>query len=133
MLSPATLEYGASIHAYRCGLTFRPDSLFGGIHPYNCDDQAPRGCFFNPDRPEALAKRKFIIRGGKMTEKTVTIPNISCGHCVATIKRELGELPGVESVDGDQQTRKVTIRWQEPATWETIVETLKEIEYPPEE
>ena len=31
--------------------------------------------------------------------KTITyhIPAISCGHCVHTIKMELGELPGIQS------------------------------------
>jgi copper chaperone len=67
-----------------------------------------------------------------MTEKTVTIPKISCGHCVATIKRELGELPGVTVVDADPETKQVTINWQDPATWETIRATLEEIGYPPQ-
>ena len=39
-------------------------------------------------------------------EKTVSEPNISCGHCVKTIERELGELPGVESVAAEAEGRK---------------------------
>jgi len=68
-----------------------------------------------------------------MTGKTITIPKISCGHCVATIKRELGDLPGVTVVDASPDTKQVTISWQEPAAWETIVETLEEIGYPPQD
>jgi copper chaperone CopZ len=37
-------------------------------------------------------------------EKTVQIPSISCGHCLMTIKREVAELEGVKSVEGDHQT-----------------------------
>ncbi len=65
-----------------------------------------------------------------MTEKKVHIPAISCGHCVMTIKREVGELAGVSSVEGDQNTKDVTIAWDDPATWEKIAATLDEIGYP---
>ncbi|MGD8600775.1 MAG: cation transporter, partial [Gemmatimonadota bacterium] len=33
-----------------------------------------------------------------MSTKTVNVPNISCGHCVMTIEREVGEIDGVSSV-----------------------------------
>lgn len=65
-----------------------------------------------------------------MEEKKVHVPDISCGHCVATITRELEEVEGVEHVDGDPATREVTVRWKAPATWETIKKTLAEIGYP---
>ena len=68
-----------------------------------------------------------------MTEKTITIPNISCGHCVATIKREVGDVPGVTVVDANLDTKQVVISWQEPATWERIVETLEDIGFPPQD
>jgi copper chaperone CopZ len=64
-------------------------------------------------------------------EKTVTIPEISCGHCVANIKRELGDVPGVDSVDGDPGSKRLTVRWGPPATWDAIARTLGEAGYPP--
>jgi copper ion binding protein len=67
-----------------------------------------------------------------MEEKTVNIPAISCGHCVMTIKREVGELEGVKSVDGDEKTKMVTVEWENPATWDKIADTLKEAGYPAE-
>ncbi len=67
-----------------------------------------------------------------MESKTVVVPNISCGHCVHTIESEVGDLPGVKAVKADEKTRKVTIEWGDPATWQKIVETLTEIDYPPE-
>ena len=65
-----------------------------------------------------------------MTSKTFDIPNISCNHCVMTIKRELGELKGVASVDADVGTKTVNIEWEAPATWDSIKSLLAEINYP---
>ncbi|MEE9403069.1 MAG: heavy-metal-associated domain-containing protein [Desulfobacteria bacterium] len=67
-----------------------------------------------------------------MEEKTVSIPAISCGHCVMAIKREVGELEGVKSVVADEKTKTASIKWDSPATWEKIADTLKEAGYPPE-
>jgi copper chaperone CopZ len=43
--------------------------------------------------------------------KTVTynIPNISCGHCVHTIKMEVSELEGVQSVEADADSQQATL------------------------
>lgn len=68
-----------------------------------------------------------------MSNKTFVVPNISCGHCVKTIEMEVGEMPGVTNVAADQATRRVTVEWQEPATWEKIEALLHEINYPPEQ
>ncbi len=65
-----------------------------------------------------------------MDEKTFTIPNISCGHCVMAIKNELGDIVGVKGVEGDPENKQVTIQWEAPTTLEKIQETLKEINYP---
>ena len=68
-----------------------------------------------------------------MATKTFKVPNISCGHCVMTIEREVGDLAGVTSVKADQDSRQVTVEWNEPPTsWETIRALLEEINYPPE-
>lgn len=65
--------------------------------------------------------------------KTVTyqIPNISCNHCVHTIKTEVGELDGVKSVEASQETKTAVISFDSPVTEAQIVETLKSINYPP--
>jgi copper chaperone len=68
-----------------------------------------------------------------MATKTFKVPNISCGHCVMTIEREVGELPGVTSVKAEQASKMVTVNWNEPpATWDGIRALLEEINYPPE-
>jgi copper chaperone len=66
-----------------------------------------------------------------MQNKTFQVPNISCGHCVMTIKNEVGELAGVRAVEADKDTRMVTVQWDTPATWDQIQALLTEIEYPP--
>ena len=68
-----------------------------------------------------------------MEEKTVHIPNISCGHCVMTIKNELLDIKGVENVEGDAEKNTVTVRWKSPVEWNAINNTLYEIGYPPKE
>ncbi|MBL7179448.1 MAG: heavy-metal-associated domain-containing protein [Pseudomonadota bacterium] len=65
-----------------------------------------------------------------MKTQTFSIPNISCGHCVMTIKNELGELEGVKKVEGDPQNKRITVEWEAPVTLDQIVTTLKEINYP---
>lgn len=67
-----------------------------------------------------------------MNEKTFTVPNISCGHCVHSIKMEVGEIAGVQRVEADPDSKRVNVVWDEPASWEQIRDALVEINYPPE-
>ncbi len=69
-----------------------------------------------------------------MTTRTFEVPNISCGHCVKTIEREVGELAGVQQVSAVQEDKRVTVEWDEGAqTWPVIRSLLEEINYPPSE
>jgi copper chaperone len=65
-----------------------------------------------------------------MTEVTYTIPNISCGHCVRTIKMEVSELEGIQSVEADQETKQAMIVFEPPANEASIKSLLAEINYP---
>ena len=65
-----------------------------------------------------------------MTTVTYFVPNISCGHCVHTIQNELSDVNGVKSVKADQETRKVEIDFDAPASEEKIKALLALIEYP---
>lgn len=67
-----------------------------------------------------------------MSNKTVKVPNISCGHCVATIEREVGRVEGVTSVKADHATKQVTVAWNPDSTdWESIERVMKDINYAP--
>lgn len=69
-----------------------------------------------------------------MTSRTVQVPNISCGHCVRTIEREVGDLEGVTSVSAEAGTRKVHVEWDESRTsWDQIRKLMQEIHYAPVE
>jgi copper chaperone CopZ len=65
-----------------------------------------------------------------MPNKSVSIPNISCGHCVRTIETELKSLDHLLSVKADESTKIVEVSWEEPQTWENIKSLLLEINYP---
>ena len=64
--------------------------------------------------------------------KTYTIPNIHCQHCVHTVKMELEELDGVEKVDVDLNTRKASVSMTSPDVEKEVLRTLTEIGYPAE-
>ena len=67
-----------------------------------------------------------------MTSKTVNVPNISCGHCVATIEREVAEMDGVSEVKAEQTSRNVTVTWDPDTTdWVVIEGLMAEINSPP--
>lgn len=65
-----------------------------------------------------------------MTTKTLSVPNISCGHCVMTIKRELGPLQGVRSVEGDVARKEITVTFEPDDVLDQIKAMLAEIGYP---
>ncbi len=65
-----------------------------------------------------------------MEKKTFIIPAISCGHCVMSIKNELSEIAGVKKVEGDPQSKSISVEWEPPATIDKILNTLKQINYP---
>ncbi len=67
-----------------------------------------------------------------MEKLTLKVPKISCGHCVMAIKNELGELEGIDTVDGNPENKTITVEFDTPATPEKIKDTLKDMNYPAE-
>jgi copper chaperone len=65
-------------------------------------------------------------------KRTFSIPNISCGHCTTAIQNELSELPGVSMIEGNIEAKTVTALWDEPASLDQILSTLRDINYPSE-
>lgn len=62
--------------------------------------------------------------------KTLSIPNISCHHCVNTIVRETRELPGVLKVEGDPKAKTATFTVESETALANVRQTLVEIGYP---
>ena len=48
-----------------------------------------------------------------MTEQTYAVPAIHCEHCALSIREEVSEVPGVESVEVDLDTKTVTVSGRE--------------------
>jgi len=63
-------------------------------------------------------------------ETVLSVPDVSCEHCVKTIDGALGALPGVESVATDIPSKTVALRY-DPAqvSLEQIEETLDDAGY----
>jgi copper chaperone CopZ len=53
-------------------------------------------------------------------------------HCVHTIKTELSDLAGVQTVEADKDTKLVEVKFDAPATQAKIEAALAEINYPAE-
>ena len=65
-----------------------------------------------------------------MNTITLTVPGISCQHCVHTITNELSELPGINNVHADKNSKQVEVEFQTPTTEKEIRQLLEEINYP---
>jgi copper chaperone len=65
-----------------------------------------------------------------MSTLTYSIPSIHCMHCTHTIEMELAEVPGVESVKADLDSKRVTVTFGPPADDARLRALLTEIQYP---
>ena len=63
-------------------------------------------------------------------DMTLSVPEISCEHCVKTINGALGVLPGIESVNTNIDSKTVQLRY-DPAqvSMDTIEATLDDAGY----
>jgi copper chaperone len=44
------------------------------------------------------------------SEKTYTVEGMTCGHCELSVREEVEELAGVDSVEADHNTGRLTVR-----------------------
>jgi len=65
-----------------------------------------------------------------METKVFHIANIRCVHCIHTIAMELEQLNGVKKVEGDVNTKIITVNFEAPATEKKIKDLLATIDYP---
>ena len=64
-----------------------------------------------------------------MTEATYTITGMTCGHCVSSVTEEISEIDGVQLVDVDLATGRVTVTSQEPLSTDTVRAAVTEAGY----
>ncbi|HZJ03384.1 MAG TPA: copper ion binding protein [Thermoleophilia bacterium] len=66
-----------------------------------------------------------------MTKKTYQVPDVSCGHCKASIESALGAMGGIETVDVEVDQKTVDVAFDESTiTEEQIKAALAEEGYP---
>ena len=58
------------------------------------------------------------------------IPNISCNHCIMTVKRESGFVDGVEFVSGDVDAKTATFQVAGEEALDALKASLADAGYP---
>ncbi|WP_020661230.1 heavy-metal-associated domain-containing protein [Amycolatopsis benzoatilytica] len=64
-----------------------------------------------------------------MTEAIYTVEGMTCGHCVASVKEEVGGLDGVQAVDVDLATGAVKVSSAAPLSREAVEAAVAEAGY----
>jgi len=66
----------------------------------------------------------------EVQEVVLSVPDVSCQHCVKTIDKALGVLPGVETVSTDLPTKKVHVHYDPSrVTLDQVEATLDDAGY----
>jgi copper ion binding protein len=64
------------------------------------------------------------------TQRTYTVAGMTCDHCVMSVREEVGEIAGVESVDVDLASGRLTVTgtgYTDPAIAQAVAETGYEV------
>ncbi|GAA5089576.1 heavy-metal-associated domain-containing protein [Nocardia iowensis] len=64
-----------------------------------------------------------------MPSSTYTVTGMTCGHCVSSVKTEIGKIDGVTSVDVDLATGAVTVDSTAPIAATDIAAAVDEAGY----
>ena len=64
-----------------------------------------------------------------MTQKVLTVPDISCGHCKVSIEGAVKKLKGVSKVDVDVDRKQVKVVFDPPEQIAAIVAAIEEQGY----
>ena len=64
-----------------------------------------------------------------MTTETYTVTGMTCGHCVSSVTEEVGELPGVNDVQVDLDSGRVTVTADGPVGADKVRAAVEEAGY----
>jgi copper chaperone len=64
-----------------------------------------------------------------MSTVSVTVSGMTCGHCVSSVREEVGSIPGVTAVDVDLASGKVTIDSERLVEADAIKSAVEEAGY----
>ena len=60
-----------------------------------------------------------------MTETTLSVPDIHCGHCKSSIESAVGAVPGVRTVDVDIADATVAVAHDPDLSLEAVVAAIE--------
>ncbi|MER7361786.1 heavy-metal-associated domain-containing protein [Nonomuraea wenchangensis] len=63
------------------------------------------------------------------TTATYTVKGMTCGHCVSSVKEEVGEVAGVTSVEVELESGLLTVSSDEPVDQARIAAAVEEAGY----
>lgn len=67
-----------------------------------------------------------------MTQETIKVEGMSCGHCQMRVKKAVEAVEGVQKADVNLQTKQVTVDYDaEKANPEKVKAAIKEAGYEP--
>jgi copper chaperone len=55
-----------------------------------------------------------------MAESTYTVTGMTCGHCVSSVTEEISQIGGVEKVDVELDSGKVTVTSDQPVAEDDV-------------
>jgi copper chaperone len=64
-----------------------------------------------------------------MSTATYTVAGMTCGHCVNSVKEEVGQITGVSAVDVDLESGRVTVTSESPLEDAQVREAVEEAGY----
>ncbi|MBV7706776.1 heavy-metal-associated domain-containing protein [Nocardia nova] len=64
-----------------------------------------------------------------MATSTYTVTGMTCGHCAASVQKEIGKIDGVTSVDVDLASGRVQVESAAPLTDAEVVAAVDEAGY----
>jgi copper ion binding protein len=64
-----------------------------------------------------------------MSTETYTVTGMTCGHCVASVTEEVGELPGVSDVSVDLDSGRLTVTAEPPVGADQVRAAVEEAGY----
>ena len=66
-----------------------------------------------------------------MNRVTLEAPDITCDHCIASIRKAVTKLPSVQFLEGNPDSKQVTLEYEPSAVqMEAVEEAMEEEGYP---